>query len=353
MTMLRLLSVGALALGVAGCATDSAPKKMSPIKTSKSSSSPGVSTRNLPDTVETVPTRVAAAPVAPQAIDMGPLDGPQPTVQAYVPEQAYESVALSDPQPVYVATSPGYASARGVMAPIYDDPVVSASRSAAPSGGYDISARKAAYRPSEALSAGGASPTVRNAYTPTFGSRLAQAAKSRINPGIRYEPKYVKIGYPWGDVPSNTGVCSDVVVRTYRALGVDLQSLLHDDMRRAFSAYPSKRIYGLNKADPNIDHRRVVNLEAFFERVGASVPVTSNPEDYHPGDIVTWRLSGNEPHTGVVIADRDPRSGNPLIVHNLGAGVKAEDILFLSPPIGHYRFAPDQQTRMASLALKR
>ena len=326
------------AFAASGCASTSEPKLGKPT----GQAVPVTDTVVLPD-------RVAAVP---DSIDLGPLDAPAPIYQA-----VQETIPVAAPQPTYVATSPGYAEAvplrqRGSMAPIYDDPAGAAPRAPRRSGSYDISARKAAYRPTDARSSGGA-PTVRNAYTPAFGAQLAQAAKARINPGIRYDGKYVKIGYPWGDVPSNTGVCSDVVVRTYRAMGVDLQSLLHDDMKQAFSAYPSKRIYGLRKADPNIDHRRVVNLEAFFERVGASVPVTSNPNDYQPGDIVTWRLSGSEPHTGVVIADRDPRSGNPLVVHNLGAGVKAEDILFLSPPVGHYRFAPDQQTRMASLALKR
>ena len=125
--------------------------------------------------------------------------------------------------------------------------------------------------------------------------------------------------------------------------------MVHEDMRQAFSAYPSKKIYGLSKADPNIDHRRVVNLEAFFERVGAAIPVGS---DYQPGDVITWRLSGGEPHIGVVVNRVDPKTGNPLIVHNLGAGVRAEDLLDYAPPHGAYRFAPDQQSRMASLALK-
>ena len=170
---------------------------------------------------------------------------------------------------------------------------------------------------------------------------------------MRYDPRYVKIGYPWGDVPETTGVCTDVVIRSYRTLGIDLQSLVHDDMRLAFNAYPSRRIYGLRKADPNIDHRRVVNLEAFFERSGASIPVGSSPDDFQPGDILTWRLSGTEPHIGIVVSDRDPRTGYPLVVHNLGAGVRKDDLISLSPPEGHFRFAPDRETQLASLQLKR
>lgn len=303
---------------------------------------------------QTVALPETAPPAVAPSVDLGPLDAPAPV---YEEVQPTATVAVPVAVPSYVAASPGYTEAaplpRGSMAPIYDDPVDSSQRATTLSTPYDIAARKAAYHPSQTRNAVAQPPLVRNAFTPAFGAKLAQAAEARINPRIRYVAKYVKIGYPWGDVPSDTGVCTDVVIRSYRALGIDLQRLVHEDMKRAFSAYPSQRIYGLRKADPNIDHRRVVNLEAFFERVGASVPVSSDPNSYRPGDVVTWRLSGNEPHTGIVIAERDPRTGNPLIVHNLGAGVKKEDILFLSPPVGHYRFAPDEQVRMAALVLQR
>ena len=301
---------------------------------------------------------VSPALALPPSVNIGSLDPqPAPLPVASVPAIPSQPAPAPIPQPVYVETSPNLTTSlrtRRAMRPIYDDPidVAAAPPSALPPFG-DIAAHKGAYRGSETRSANAPPPRVRSVSSPAFGAKLAEAAKARLNPAIRYDARYVKIGYPWGDVPADTGVCSDVVIRTYRALGVDLQSLLHEDMRRAFSAYPSRKIYGLKKADPNIDHRRVVNLEAFFERVGASLPVTNDPGNYLPGDIVTWRLSGSEPHTGVVIDRRDPRTGNPLIVHNLGAGVRAEDILFLSPPVGHYRFAPDRQSRMASLALKR
>ena len=323
-----------------------------------------------PEAVVALPDRVGELSTLPQApsVDMGDYDVAVLQAPATVPPVAvaapappsvptYDlgtSYAVEAYEPVPTVTAPQVLP-RGSMAPIYDDPAdeFAAAEPPAPSGAYDITARKAAYRGHETHASRAPGPRVRNDHTPAFGAKLAAAARERLNPAIRYDPAYRKIGFPWGDVPSSTGVCSDVVVRTYRMLGIDLQSLLNDDMRRAFSAYPSRKIYGLKKPDPNIDHRRVVNLEAFFERVGASVPVSSDPADYLPGDVVTWRLSGNEPHTGIVTAKKDPRSGNPLIVHNLGGGVVEEDILFLSPPVGHYRFAPDQQTRMAQLALRR
>lgn len=327
MKPIRLMGVAALALGTAGCASTGPTAKVS--APDLAAKAPETKTENLPEYVETAPV-VEAAPAAP-SIDIGSLDS-------------------VEPQPAYVIESPGYAETVPLrsrsMAPIYDDP-----EDNSPDRTASISSRKANYRPTNTGAA--KPPNVRNAYTPAFGAKLARAAESRLNPNVRYDARYVKIGFPWGDVPESTGVCTDVVIRSYRALGVDLQSLVHEDMRNAFSVYPSQRIYGLREADPNIDHRRVVNLEAFFERVGASVPATMNPEDYQAGDIVTWRLSGNEPHTGIVSANRDPRTGNPLVIHNLGAGVREEDMLFLSPPIGHYRFAPDQQTRMASLVLGR
>jgi uncharacterized protein YijF (DUF1287 family) len=284
------------------------------------------------EAVETVAIRepVIALPDTSQYTATGDLDAPPPS-------PSYEIAALSAP----VAAAPRVRS----MAPIRDEPQDGRDRVSAETR---IHARKG-YRRNAALRAGGLKPKVRSNYTPAFGMKLEQAALGRLNPAIRYDARYVKIAYPWGDVPETTGVCSDVIIRSYRALGIDLQSLLHEDMKRAFRAYPSKRIYGLKRPDPNIDHRRVVNLEAFFERTGASIPVGTEPDDFQPGDVLTWRLSGNEPHTGIVIAERHPTSGYPLVVHNLGAGVRKDDLIKLSPPTGHFRFAPDTDTVVASL----
>lgn len=226
-------------------------------------------------------------------------------------------------------------SSRGTMKPIYDVPnTVVGDR-----GETRIHARKQ-FRPDLVRSARAPAARIRSQYSTGFGRVLERAALKRLNPNIRYDARYLKIGYPWGDVPQSAGVCSDVVIRSYRALGVDLQQLVHEDMRQAFAAYPSQRIYGLRSADPNIDHRRVVNLEAFFERVGASVPVGRGPDDYKAGDVVTWRLNGSEPHIGIVVEERDPRTGYPMVVHNLGAGVRKEDMISIQQPVGQYRFAP-------------
>ncbi len=120
---------------------------------------------------------------------------------------------------------------------------------------------------------------------------------------VVYDGSYYRIPYPGGDVPDNVGVCTDVVIRSYRALGIDLQELVHKDMTAHFDKYPSKRIWGLSRPDPNIDHRRVPNLQVFFERNGISLPVTGKAADYLPGDIVTWMLPGNLPHIGIVTGE--------------------------------------------------
>ena len=252
-------------------------------------------------------------------------------------------------EPSYVMAAPmKSAPLSRSMSPIRDDPQDGRNGRRSANAEIRAHARKG-YRRNAALNAGGPKPKVRSNFTPAFGLKLEDAALARLNPRIRYDARYVKIGYPWGDVDESTGVCSDVIIRSYRTLGIDLQSLIHEDMKRAFRAYPSKRIYGLKKADPNIDHRRVVNMEAFFERTGASIPIGTSPEDFQPGDVLTWRLSGNEPHVGIVVSDRDPRSGYPLVVHNLGAGVRKDDLITLSTPVGHFRFAPDSDTVVAAL----
>ena len=169
-----------------------------------------------------------------------------------------------------------------------------------------------------------------------FSQRLAEAAIARTLETVRYDPAYVRIPYPGGDVPADTGVCTDVVIRSYRKLGIDLQQEVHQDMKRHFSLYP--KYWGLSKADSNIDHRRVLNLQAFFQRKGQSLEVSDNPDDYQTGDLVTWSLPGNLPHIGILVDRRSLDGKRPLVVHNIGAGPKLEDILFEFPITGHYRY---------------
>ncbi len=164
---------------------------------------------------------------------------------------------------------------------------------------------------------------------------LAAALEQTSRPGT-YDGSYRRIGYPGGDVPSGVGVCTDVVIRAYRKVGVDLQVKVHEDMKRAFRAYPA--LWGLSRPDPNIDHRRVPNLQTYFRRVGAEVAVTRPVEDYHPGDLVTWMLPGNLPHIGLVAGTRTGASGRPLVIHNIGRGPQVEDMLFTYPITGHYRY---------------
>lgn len=167
--------------------------------------------------------------------------------------------------------------------------------------------------------------------------RLVQAAIERTQHVVRYDPAYVKLDYPGGDVPADTGVCTDVVIRSYRRLGIDLQELVHEDMKRAFAAYPKH--WGLSSADKNIDHRRVPNLQTFFKRHGASLPVTQNAADYLPGDLITCTVAGRLPHIAIVVPAPDG-GAVPWIVHNIGQGPQREDRLFEFPLTGHYRFHP-------------
>ncbi|MEW8507937.1 MAG: DUF1287 domain-containing protein [Candidatus Thiodiazotropha sp.] len=166
------------------------------------------------------------------------------------------------------------------------------------------------------------------------------AALDRTKHSVRYDGSYVPLTYPGGDVPSNTGVCTDLLIRAYRALDIDLQQLVHEDMAANFDSYPSRRIWGLTRADSNIDHRRVPNLQRFFTRHGRSLPITRTGSAYKSGDIVTWILPGNLPHIGIVTDRFNPETGVPLIVHNIGAGPKLEDMLFHYPITGHYRYLP-------------
>ena len=177
------------------------------------------------------------------------------------------------------------------------------------------------------------------AQTETFPARLIQAALDRTKLTVRYVPAYVKLDYPGGDVPADTGVCTDEVIRSYRALGTDLQKLVHEDMKANFSAYPKN--WDLRKPDPNIDHRRVPNLQTFFKRRGASLPVTDRAADYLPGDLITCTVPPHLPHIALVVPAPDG-SGKPWIVHNIGGGPQLEDRLFEFPLTGHYRFHPGQ-----------
>jgi uncharacterized protein YijF (DUF1287 family) len=170
-----------------------------------------------------------------------------------------------------------------------------------------------------------------------FLDRLSEAAVERTSHEVRYDPTYFVIDYPGGDVPAEVGVCTDEVIRSYRALGVDLQRLVHEDMKSNFALYP--RTWGLKKPDSNIDHRRVPNLRVFFERQGAAQPVTDEARDYKPGDVVTWDLANGLTHIGLVVAVPAEADENRLqLVHNIGAGPKMEDVLFAWKITGHYRF---------------
>lgn len=168
------------------------------------------------------------------------------------------------------------------------------------------------------------------------GLKLVAAAKKQIGVTVGYDGRYQKIAYPNGDVPRSYGVCTDVLIRAYRELGVDLQVLVHQDMRRAWAAYP--KLWQLKSPDSNIDHRRVPNLAVFFSRHGQSLPIRQTPEDFLPGDIITWRLPSGLPHIGIV-SDQLSASGRPMVLHNIGQGTQLEDRLFEYTITGHYRYA--------------
>jgi len=167
---------------------------------------------------------------------------------------------------------------------------------------------------------------------------LVTAAMERTQHQVRYDGAYVKLEYPMGDVAASTGVCTDVIIRSYRQLGIDFQQLVHEDMKENFSVYPSKRIWGLTRPDKNIDHRRVPNLQRFFTRHGKSFTVTNKGSDYKAGDLVTWMVNGNLPHIGIVVKAQSDDGKRPLIVHNIGRGPQLEDMLFSYPITGHYRY---------------
>jgi uncharacterized protein len=178
-------------------------------------------------------------------------------------------------------------------------------------------------------------PFALNAQT-LSGEKLSQAALQLTEQHVTYDPAYFSIPYPNGDVPSDKGVCTDVIIRAYRKLGIDLQKEVHEDMKSNFALYPKK--WGLKKTDKNIDHRRVPNLMTFFSRFGKTLPNSLQGNDYKPGDIVTWDLGRGITHIGIVVNKKADDGKRFLIVHNIGGGQVLADCLFLFPITGHYRF---------------
>lgn len=166
--------------------------------------------------------------------------------------------------------------------------------------------------------------------------KLVKGAKKQEGVTLYYDPAYVGLAYPGGDVPQDRGVCTDVVIRAFRAAGLDLQKLVHEDMKAAFHLYPKK--WGLKGTDKNIDHRRVPNLQTFFKRKGKSLPIGLKGSDYKPGDVVSWKLPSGLDHIGVVSDVWSARSGAYLVMHNIGAGARNEDILFSWKITGQYRY---------------
>ena len=179
-------------------------------------------------------------------------------------------------------------------------------------------------------------PLAARAQEKDTGAKIVAAARKQIGVTTWYDPAYVALAYPGGDVPKERGVCTDVIIRALReSLSQDLQKLVHEDMRANFSAYP--RNWGLSRPDKNIDHRRVPNLQAYFKRRGLSLPVTKDPADYLPGDLVTCTVPPHLPHI-MIVADKKTDKGIPLVIHNIGSGAREEDVLFTYPLTGHYRW---------------
>lgn len=170
----------------------------------------------------------------------------------------------------------------------------------------------------------------------SFERKLSDAAILLTKDKVVYNGAYVSIRYPNGDVPSNQGVCTDVVIRAYRKLGIDLQKEVHEDMKSNFSKYP--KTWGLKRPDTNIDHRRVPNLETFFTRKGQKLPISQKPFDYKTGDLVTWMINDKLPHIGIVTHLKSHDNKRPLIVHNVGSGQVLEDCLFSYEIVGHFRY---------------
>jgi uncharacterized protein len=169
-----------------------------------------------------------------------------------------------------------------------------------------------------------------------FPTRISNAALELTRDQVEYDGSYFKIAYPNGDVPAGKGVCTDVVVRAYRKLGIDLQKNVHEDMKANFALYPKN--WGMKTTDRNIDHRRVPNLMKYFSRHGEKLTTTTSPTDYKPGDIVTWDLGGGVTHIGIVVNKKSSDGERSLIVHNIGGGQVIADCLFSWKITGHYRY---------------
>ena len=181
------------------------------------------------------------------------------------------------------------------------------------------------------------SSAIVRAEGPAEIARFVSAATAQIGKTLTYDPAYTSLAYPGGDVPMERGVCSDVAIRAFRGVGLDLQKEVHEDMKRAFSAYPKN--WELRKPDANIDHRRVLNLMTFFKRRGKSLPVTQNAADYRPGDLVTCIVPKNLPHIMIVSDQASPLDpARRLVIHNIGQGARTEDRLFEFELTGHYRW---------------
>lgn len=173
-------------------------------------------------------------------------------------------------------------------------------------------------------------------FTFSQEDKLSKAALELTKDKVTYDSNYFSIDYPNGDVPKDKGVCTDVIIRAFRKLGIDLQKEVYEDMKKNFNVYP--KIWGLKKPDTNIDHRRVPNLMTFFSRKGIEKVISKNTKDYIPGDIVCWNLGDAITHTGIVVNKKSKDNKRFLIVHNIGAGQVLQDCLFSFKIIGHYRF---------------
>lgn len=177
-----------------------------------------------------------------------------------------------------------------------------------------------------------------NVIINTFEQKLSDVALSIINPSIVYDPGYFSIKYPNGDIAANKGVCTDVIIRAYRKLNIDLQKEVHEDMEANFSKYPNLKKWGMTKTDTNIDHRRVPNLEIFFDRKGEKLSINHDSSTYKTGEIVTWMINGKLPHIGIITNKKSADGERNLIVHNIGGGQVLADCLFDFEIVGHYKY---------------
>ena len=181
-------------------------------------------------------------------------------------------------------------------------------------------------------------PPILKPTVPKEVHKVIDSVFKQVETTRSYDPAYKVLKYPGGDVPPTTGVCADVIVRAFRANGVDLQKEVHEDMLLAFNEYPKK--WKLPRPDTNIDHRRVYNLMRFFERKGKALPITANPDDYKTGDVIAWDLGTGQAHIGIVLQFKTDDGQRPLMGHNIGEGTSVQDVLFAWPIIGHYRYFP-------------